>query len=190
MEYNKVYSECFSNLLYSNQHHIQYDYIIDKMKLSFTMDETFSIVDVGSGRGQLIEMMKNAFRNIVVTSVDLEQFHNKEVNQFVPCDLSNEDDRNQLQSLAPFDLVVCTDVLEHLDKSFIDQVVETLSKLGPRSILAIANHSDIWDGVELHTIREGFDWWKDLIEKRYHKIQDTFTNPEGTLYIYDVLTQS
>jgi 2-polyprenyl-3-methyl-5-hydroxy-6-metoxy-1,4-benzoquinol methylase len=182
MDYTKVYTNAFNTPSYSNDHHIQYDYVIDYLKTQFTSDSTFNIVDIGSGRGQLISLIKESFNNAKITSVDLEKFHFKEVNNFIKCDLSNSNDRAKLLE-NKYDILVSTDVLEHLDISFIDDVIQMFSKMSHKSILAVANHSDIINGVELHTIQKEKFWWNNLIGK-YFNINECLEKYNGRLFLY------
>ncbi|MEI7441200.1 MAG: hypothetical protein WCK43_06160 [bacterium] len=84
-----------------------------------------------------------------------------------------------------YDVAVCTDVLEHLDKAFIEDVVGLLSRLSDNVVLAIANHSDVWNGVELHTIQESDIWWDSLL-KKYFKLKDKQVRYDGRLYQYSM----
>lgn len=184
MNYTQVYTNAFNTDCYSNQHHIQYDYVINRLKLHFTADSRFNIIDIGSGRGQLISLIKESFNNANITSVDLNRFHSKDVNTFIKCDLSNSNERSALLE-NKYDVVVSTDVLEHLDLSFIENVIEVFSKLASISILAIANHSDIINGVELHTIQKGKLWWNELLGK-YFKVDECLEKYDGRLFLYEL----
>jgi cyclopropane fatty-acyl-phospholipid synthase-like methyltransferase len=182
MDYKSVYKTAFSNISYSNDDHIQYDYVVKKLKTMFSPDDTFELIDVGSGRGQLLQLVRKEFKNAILTSVDLQKIHNVPVNYFIECDLSNNSDRLLLLN-KKYDVLVCTDVLEHLDKSFIVDVFNTFFKLSNKSILAIANHSDILDGVELHTIQENNQWWEIYINT-FYSIDDMVSAYNGRLYMY------
>ena len=146
-----------------------------------------NIIEIGSGRGQnLLKILneKNSIKNLVLTSVDLNNFHNITVDKFIKCDLSIESNRNLLKNNT-YDILVCTDVFEHLDKSFIEDVIKICSEISTYSILAIANHSDILNGVELHTIQENNVYWENIINK-YFEIHKKETHYNGRLYMYVV----
>jgi 2-polyprenyl-3-methyl-5-hydroxy-6-metoxy-1,4-benzoquinol methylase len=184
MDYNAVYSMAFSQSEYSNDHHIQYDYVIEKLKQIYNTNDIFELIDIGSGRGQLIALLQQNFKNINITSVDLKKNHNISVS-FITCNLSKHDDRMNLLNKT-YDVLVCTDVLEHLDKSFINEVITLFSKLSSKSILAIANHSDVLNGIELHTIQENNVWWENILLKVYNiKEYDTKYNNRLLLYTLD-----
>jgi 2-polyprenyl-3-methyl-5-hydroxy-6-metoxy-1,4-benzoquinol methylase len=181
MDYKKVYETTFAFPRYSADHHIQYDYILDIIK-QYNLQNN-KIIDIGSGRGHLINMINNSnIPNMTITSVDLKQFHNYHVNTFIECDLSKEEDRNKLIN-DNYDILICTDVFEHLDKSFIEDVVIMCAKLSKKCIFGIANHSDIWNGVQLHTIQENDIWWDNLLNK-YFYINKKDIMCDNQLYMY------
>jgi len=181
MNYLDVYTKSFNTPTYSASHHVQYDYVIDALKLRYQPDSVFSIIDIGSGRGQLIALIRATFKNSVITSVDLHKFHPYDVNMFIACDLSNDADRNKITD--KYDVLVSTDVFEHLDKSFINDIVVMCSRLSDTCIFAIANHSDIINGIELHTIQEPHEYWNALLEP-YFTIQDITIMYNNQLYLY------
>jgi 2-polyprenyl-3-methyl-5-hydroxy-6-metoxy-1,4-benzoquinol methylase len=183
MDFLNVYSSAFANKDYSGKHHIQYDYVLQKvLELNLLNNK---IVDIGSGRGKIIKMLnenKALLKNNEITSVDLKQFHSEPVDAFIPCNLSNPEDRNLLLE-KKYDILICTDVFEHLQKSFIEDVICMCSRLADICILSIANHSDVWNGIELHTIRENDKWWENALLK-YFVIEDKQTVYGGRLYNY------
>jgi 2-polyprenyl-3-methyl-5-hydroxy-6-metoxy-1,4-benzoquinol methylase len=126
-------------------------------------------------------MIKNEFPNSKIISVDLEKFHNENV-IFKKCNLSVDKDRQKLLD-RKYDFLTCTDVFEHLDKSFIDDVISMCSKLSNNCFFAIANHSDIQNGVELHTIQENNTWWESKLTN-FFNINMSFHNTFHTLYMY------
>jgi 2-polyprenyl-3-methyl-5-hydroxy-6-metoxy-1,4-benzoquinol methylase len=186
MNYIDIYKETFNNVLYSSEHHIQYDIIIDIIKKLNLPNN--NIIDIGSGRGHLIKILKeNIYNNLSIVSVDLKKFHTLDVTKFIECDLSKESDRNNLLD-SKYDVLICTDVFEHLDKSFIEDVVSMCAKLSDNCIFGIANHSDIWNGVELHTIQENDKWWDNIILK-YFNITNKSIHFNGKLYMYTCNTK-
>lgn len=178
-----VYSSLFSDDVYSAEDHIQYHYTLLKIhELGFSSD--FTLLDVSSGRGHLISQVKKLYPGTKITSCDLKRYHNVEVYKFIECDLSISSNRENLLSAGCYDVLVCTDVLEHLEKSYVADVIEMFSKLSNYVILAIANHSDVWNGHELHLIQEGNGYWDELINPYFitiHK-QNTY-NDRLMLYV-------
>ena len=186
MDYINIYSKCFQNNDYSNAHHIQYDFVIENINISISqklLPEKYNLIDIGSGRGQLISLLKkNILSPIEITSVDLKKFHNEDVYNFIQADLSNESDRKKICTKT-YDILTCTDVFEHLDKNFIEKVIEMCSKTSKICILCIANHSDIINGVQLHTIIENDTWWENLLLK-YFDIKHKETKYGKRLFEY------
>jgi hypothetical protein len=185
MNYLEVYKKCFSLDNYSNDEHIQYDYVINNIK-NLNLENN-NIIEIGSGNGQNLSKIlneKDNLKNLKLTSVDLHNFHNIPVDNFFTCNLSIESERNKLLE-NKYDILICTDVYEHLDKSFIESVVEICSKISKYSILSIANHSEIWNGLELHTIQENDIWWENILNK-YFTILQKEVHYKGRLYMYIV----
>lgn len=182
MDYLDIYKKTFAIDSYSNEHHIQYDFIVNELKKIYSdIDRQFKLIDIGSGRGQVLSYIKNIYTNANITSVDLEKFNNIKIDNFIKCDLSNQTDRNNICGL--YDILICTDVFEHLDKSFIEDVINMCSKLSNKCIFGIANHSDIQNGIELHTIQENDLWWDKIILK-YFNINDKLIKYDGRLFLY------
>jgi hypothetical protein len=111
----------------------------------------------------------------------LKKFHNENAD-FIGCDLSSSRDRTKLTE-QKYDVLCCTDVFEHLDKTFIDDVIHMCSLLSPTCVLCIANHSDILNGVELHTIQENDSWWESRMKKHFNIIRKE-VKYDGKLYMY------
>ena len=165
MDYLKVYTKTFACFQYSNvgEKDPKNLYINEYIETNKNIQ---NVVDIGTGRGFLVKGIKEKFPELELLSVDLKQFNDIDVD-FMRIDLSSIEDRTKLKNFKRYDLLTCLDVLEHLDKSFIEDVLVTISKISKVSILTIANHSDIWNGVELHTIREDFSYWEPLLLKYF-----------------------
>lgn len=184
MDYEKVYNMAFSQPTYSNEEHIQYKYVQDTIKQLAL--KTNNIIEIGSGRGQNLQKCldnKSNIPNMTLTAVDLNNYHNLEIDKFIKCDLSIAEQRAIVQSSGPYDILICTDVFEHLNESFIEDVVAMCSGLASNSIIAIANHPDIQNGVELHTIQKDSSWWDTLL-KKYFTIVEKSIHYDNMLYMY------
>ena len=183
MNYLKTYTDTFGLKDYSNHdNNVQYQFAIDELSKIFDVNDSFRLIDIGSGRGQLIGLVKNKFKNVNIISVDLNKFHDFECT-FVTCNLSNEIDRNKITTNT-YDVLTCLDVFEHLDKTFIRDVILMCAKLSKTSIISIANHSDIINGVELHTIQENDSWW-ELELNKFYEVMNKTTQYNGILYMYN-----
>jgi len=72
---------------------------------------------------------------------------------------------------APHDLVVCTDVLEHIEPDCIEGVLDHLAGLTKRlAFIVVATRPAVKflpDGRNAHLIQEGPDWWMPKIFARF-----------------------
>lgn len=70
---------------------------------------------------------------------------------------------------APAGLVVCLDVLEHVEPEFIDDVIRDLDRLGNRGVIAVIalyrGGRCLPDGRPCHLIVEPEEWWKEKISR-------------------------
>ena len=74
-------------------------------------------------------------------------------------------------SPEPAALVVCTDVLEHIEPECIEAVLDDLHRVTlDRLFFVIAKGTakkDLPDGRNAHLIQQPWTWWKPLIEARF-----------------------
>jgi hypothetical protein len=81
----------------------------------------------------------------------------------------------------PADIVVCTDVLEHVEPACIDAVLDDLKRLTRKAaLLVIANRpakKHLPDGRNAHLIQQGRDWWLPKLALRFtiHQIEGSET---------------
>ena len=72
----------------------------------------------------------------------------------------------------PADIVVCTDVLEHIEPECLDEVLDDLKRVVRRAgFLVIANRpakKTLPDGRNAHLIQEGIEWWRPKLAARFH----------------------
>lgn len=71
----------------------------------------------------------------------------------------------------PADVVVCTDVLEHVEPECLDEVLDDLARLTRRlGVLVIATRPAkkvLPDGRNAHLIQQPSSWWRMRLEKRF-----------------------
>ena len=83
-----------------------------------------------------------------------------------------------------YDLVICLDILEHLDYKELDFVLEILPKLGKYFIFSLPFLGDPNLGLDpTHKIKESKEWWKKKLSK-YFKISDA---PQDWLFAKQIL---
>lgn len=108
-----------------------------------------SILDFGCGKGNLVQTLKENYPNIEVYGYDPA---NPKYNKEVPC----------------VDMVISTDVLEHVEPEFINDTIEMLSLKGKfhYHLISCAPAKLILpDGRNAHLIQEGPDWWRPKFQQ-------------------------
>ena len=77
----------------------------------------------------------------------------------------------------PADLLVCIDVLEHIEPELLDNVLDDLQRLvintGLFTIHTGPAGKVLADGRNAHLIQEGYDWWVEKLDKRFNIIEHT-----------------
>lgn len=72
---------------------------------------------------------------------------------------------------APADIVVCTDVLEHVEEQFVDEVLDDLKRLTRKyMVFEIATgpaKKHLPDGRNAHITQRPVRWWLDKLEERF-----------------------
>lgn len=78
----------------------------------------------------------------------------------------------------PADIVVCSDVLEHIEPDCLDDVLDDLKRVTRKlGVLVIATRPAIKfleDGRNAHLIQEGIGWWLEKLGKRFAGMEGTF----------------
>ena len=132
--------------------------VVSKLSLSIGAR---SILDYGAGKGTLAKC-----------------FLPGTVAQYDPC-IPGLDSRP-----APADLVVCTDVLEHIEPDYLDAVLDdiaSLTKMAVFFVIATRPAKKILaDGRNAHLIQEPPSWWLPQLERRWalsnvHIVEGEFT---------------
>ena len=114
------------------------------LKLSESMD-TKSILDYGCGKGLLAKNLP---------------FPIWEYDPAIP---------GKDTPPRPADLVVCTDVLEHIEPDLLDNVLQDIARCMIKTayciIATFPAGKTLPDGRNAHLIQEGADWWRNRLEK-------------------------
>lgn len=74
----------------------------------------------------------------------------------------------------PAELVVCTDVLEHIEPEYLDSVLANIRELGERALFVISlsrSNKTLPDGRNAHLIIQPKDWWLDRIKEHFEHIE-------------------
>lgn len=123
--------------------------IVDKLPYN---DMYTTVLDYGCGRGTLKTALQRERPDLSV----------KEYDPAIPGKDTPPD---------PAHIVVCTDVLEHVEEQFVDQTLKYLAALSLRScFMVIACHlsySLLPDGRNTHITVQLPDWWIERIKKAF-----------------------
>jgi len=178
-DYKNIYERCFNDKNYNVHDNTEFRY---QEVINFLDRNDFnSLIDIGSGRGQLISIISENNYKLKITSCDITKFHSLDI-PFIELNLCEEDSLDKLRDKR-FELLTCLDVLEHLEKNCTHNVIKFFSEISDYCILSIANHSDIQHGVELHLTQENSDYWSVLIEN-FFDILDMKTLYDNKLYVF------
>ena len=81
----------------------------------------------------------------------------------------------ELPQPEPADLVVCTDVLEHVEPECLENVLDDLKRVTKQALfLAVstrAANKSTSDGQNTHKIVEDLEFWRPKIRKRFDIVQ-------------------
>lgn len=151
--------------------------VSNSSKLPYVIDFARSIegtvLDAGCGRGSLLNYMIE--NGIDAFGVELSKAACDLYLQGVPH--ANADIITWADQGHTYPGLICTDVLEHIPPDQIDAVLEALSRLAPKALLGIANHSSIYEGHELHVIQEGRDWWLNRVRQYFPTVETVHPYP-------------
>jgi cyclopropane fatty-acyl-phospholipid synthase-like methyltransferase len=185
------YKETYSHLFGTNDYSI---HDINELRYKITNDyikknNIDNMIDVGSGRGVLLELLIKENPHLKILSTDLNKFHNIDL-EFKEIDLT----KKETFFVNNFQVLTCLDVLEHLEKKYIDDVFKWFANVSETQILTIANHSEIIHGKEIHLIQENMLYWGELIRKYfnivYYEEKQFLTHLGQINYLYILITKS
>jgi len=141
----------------------QFDWLMGR-----DLKEVLTAIDFGCGTGHIVRALRK--RGIDATGVDFST--SLETRDWMGDDKFVCGDVRTADLGVKADLVVCHDVLEHLTEADAPVALDNLAKhTGKFASIAIANHSDVWNGHELHLNNKPIGWWKPLLEERWHVLE-------------------
>jgi hypothetical protein len=192
IEYKELFSDPNYNSHSSSE--LRFQFVMNYIKNS----NLKTLIDIGSGRGNLIRELLGSELDIEINSADLDKFHAYNV-PFYKLNILKEADREILLN-KNYDLLTCLDVMEHLDKSQTDEIFKFFSKISSFQIFTIANHPDIQEGKDIHTIQEKLPFWINSVKKslkiNYIQRVKFFSKPDSNPelkrynYLYIFITSS
>lgn len=175
-EVRAVYDEVFEK----DEHFDVLD-VSNSSKLSYVLDFAKSIegtvLDAGSGRGSVLRYMLE--NGIDAFGIELSTAACNKYLQGVPH--VNADIITWADQGHRYPGLISTDVMEHIPPDQIDGVLEALSRLAPRALLGIANHSSIHEGHELHVIQQGHRWWMQRVGQYFSNVELVKPTPDDAV---------
>lgn len=124
-----------------------------------------SVLDYGCGQGSLLRELV-ASGHLIGTDVGLSEY-----DPAIPGKDTPPTERA--------DLVVCTDVLEHIESDRIHAVMTHLASLTGRAIFVVVSlvptEKKLSDGRQAHILLRSVDWWKFMFESHYFRQSRTIT---------------
>jgi hypothetical protein len=136
-EYRKLNEQLHENPNYGSQNAHRWKKIIDELTWEY---ETFSVLDYGCGKGNLSKIM---------TKMAVQNY-----DPAIPEFSATPD---------PADIVICTDVMEHIEPDCLDDVIDDLKRV--TNIALVVNiamrpaKKVLADGRNAHLIIEDIEWW-------------------------------
>ena len=162
-EYRKLNEQLHENPGYGANNAHRWVSIINDLTWDL---ETFSVLDYGCGKGNLAKMMTK----MPVKSYD------PAVPEFSA-------------TPAPEDIVICTDVMEHIEPECLDDVIDDLKRV--TNIVLVVNialrpaKKILADGRNAHLILEDIAFWQNKFSKYFDLQQINGTNgKEVTMVLF------
>jgi len=179
MNYLKTYNKLFNTYGYNNHTHREPRFLFTIHHLKkFNLK---SLIDIGTGSGDMLEVIQKLFPNADLTAVDLNNYHNLDRVTHINADLTIKSDREKLT--GRYNVLTCLDCLEHFEEPHIQDILGTFALLSDTFLFSIANHSDMIDGVELHLTQKPSIWWSNRLSE-FFEITYFESLYNDTLYLY------
>jgi 2-polyprenyl-3-methyl-5-hydroxy-6-metoxy-1,4-benzoquinol methylase len=160
-EYRKLNKELHEN----NKHYgVSGVYYLDDILKIITALNTSDILDYGCGKGTLS-------MNLPFT-----------IKQYDPAIKKHSKEPN------PSDIVVCTDVLEHIEPEFLDNVLNHIASLTKKIAYVSACTREakktLPDGRNAHLIIKPFEWWEEKF-KEFFNVKKTHCFEDQAIFILE-----
>jgi 2-polyprenyl-3-methyl-5-hydroxy-6-metoxy-1,4-benzoquinol methylase len=114
------------------------------------------VLDYGCGQSKLLNVLYENYPDIDFVKYDpaIEKYSKKPTGKF--------------------DLIICTDVLEHIPEKYLDYILKDISSLSDNVLFNISTKTAIWhlpDGSNCHKTVKEKDWWIDLLTKYFKDVE-------------------
>lgn len=139
------------------------------------LPQGLSVIDLGCGRGWYLRKMKSLGHTVF--GVEQAQSACKKYLGDIPHVCSNIKSflKKEITDGLPrkWDVLMNTDVIEHLPENEIDWTIKNLSKLSDVGLYGITNSHDPDEmtGEELHLCIHNREWWTKVLERYYDTVE-------------------
>ena len=146
----------------------------------FNLDEKSFVLDFGCGKGPYVHALR--YYEIPAVGIDIAESAIKN-----PIGLANKNIflENDLQFMK-YDLIICYDVMEHLEENQLDSFIQNLKKYSNKYLLcSICFFNDPNYNLDsTHKIMKSRFWWTRKIEEHGFKLLET---PQNFLFKEQIL---
>jgi SAM-dependent methyltransferase len=162
-----------------------YGEIMDKLD----MKKFNRVLDVGCGIGQGVAIMRN--EGIEAYGIDISEkikpfWEMGNISQFCQVACADKipfpDDH--------FDLVICTEVMEHIPEDAVRNVLNEIKRVGKKFFLTIAMskalHKMPHDESEPHICVKSPAWWKDVFEELGFRVSVNLSSSQSSIIVLGV----
>ena len=137
------------------------------------------VLEIGSGRGVFLEWMCEEGFEVTATDTSQKYTPPEGMVDHFPYILGDQ----HAEFLRGYDVVVCLDVLEHLEECDLPTAMRQLASIAPNLVCSVSNHSDVQNGVELHVTQQPASFWAALLQLQY-EITRMETAHAGRAYFF------
>lgn len=160
-----IYDDIFRE---EENYNLKYDDKIELVLDWLKKEKPKRILDMGCGRGHYLKYFARQGWNVTgvepsTWACNHDLLNDKVVNASI--------EQFARENKSEWDGFYCMDVLEHLTDYELHDNLHALSTLAPIGLIGVANHSDSWNGHELHLIQKEPDWWGAELAQVFERVE-------------------
>ena len=144
---------------------------------SFELEKINSVLDIGCSTGHLISLIKNEYPKINVKGIEYFEFHLTNSPENIKNNIFIDDIRTDLDEKYASDLVICTEVAEHIEPRALTNFINNLNKLTNKYLIMTWSNSypDVY-GPPQHVSSINYQTYNKLMKKNGFKINSEISN--------------
>ena len=127
--------------------------------LGWMVNKEDTILDVGCGRGVLVERLRMAGYKAIGVDITLAGIKEDDAS-FVKAPIWSLPFDND-----KFDYTVSSDVMEHLPTELVEDTIRELCRVTRKGMLHLISTRSSTIGVELHLTVKPIIWWQDIFDR-------------------------